>query len=126
MRYMAIAIAGFLGADLRYAVSDWIGMPHGFPAATLLINLAGCGFLGWFYTVTIHKWNIHPDIRVAVGTGLVGAFTTFSSFTVELWKLLDVGLFGTAGVYAALSLIGGLICVGIGATMGEQQRGALS
>lgn len=118
MRYLAIALAGFLGANLRYAFTDLIGTPHGFPVATLLINLSGCGFLGWFYTVTVHKWTLHPTLRLGIGTGFVGAFTTFSTFTVELWQLVHGGLLNDAVIYAVVSLVGGLACTGLGAVIG--------
>ena len=114
--YMAVAVGGFFGACLRFALSEWIGTWNGFPIATLLINVVGSLFLGWFLTITSERstLSIHPNLRLAIGTGFVGAFTTFSTFTVEIWKLMQVGSYLTAMSYVALSLIVGLLGSGTG------------
>lgn len=106
--YLAVAIGGLLGAMARYAVSLVVQQPNGFPLATLLINVAGSLFLTWFYTLTQERIHIHPHLRLAVGTGLVGAFTTFSTFTVETWTLYTSGRVFEALLYLVLSTVGGL------------------
>ncbi|WP_067621568.1 fluoride efflux transporter CrcB [Alicyclobacillus acidiphilus] len=108
MPYLAVAIGGFFGAILRYAVSEWIGAINGLNIATLLINWAGCLFLGWLNTMTTERLPIHPNVRLALGTGLTGAFTTFSTFTVDAWKLYQNGQVGLALLYITLSVLGGL------------------
>jgi len=105
MTYVAVAIGGFIGACLRFGLSEWLGTYHGFPYSTLLINVIGSGFLAWFYTRTSEGWLISPNLRLGIGTGLVGAFTTFSTFTVDAWKLLAANYSWLALLYILLSLL---------------------
>ncbi|MCL6452494.1 MAG: CrcB family protein [Alicyclobacillus sp.] len=121
MRVWLIGFAGFVGANLRFAISEWVGLQRGFPISTLLINLSGCAFLGWFYTATTDRWRIPADLRTAIGTGLVGAFTTFSTFAVEWWKLLASGLRPYAWLYFGASLGGGLACAYLGMKVAKRR-----
>lgn len=121
MAYLAVAIGGFLGACLRFLISEWLGSLHGFPLATLLINLSGSLFLAWFYTLTAEKLPIHPNLRVGIGTGFVGAFTTFSTFTVEVWDLYKAGDVMMAFFYLLVSAIGGLLAALVGYWLGRRQ-----
>ncbi|MCL6548430.1 MAG: fluoride efflux transporter CrcB [Alicyclobacillus sp.] len=109
MPYLAVAIGGLLGACARYAVSEWVGTYQGFPVATLLINLSGCFVLAWFYTITLERLTVHPLFRLGAGTGFIGAFTTYSTFTVETWKLVQAGAWTAAAGYLLASLVGGLL-----------------
>lgn len=108
MPYIAVAIGGFLGACVRYALQEWLGRPHGFPVATLAINLSGCLFLAWFYTITVERFSLHPQLRLGIGTGFVGAFTTFSALTVETWQLFRSGAWSMGLLYVFTSFAGGL------------------
>lgn len=121
MPYVAVALGGFVGAVLRYLISEWWGTQHGFPLATLVINLAGSFFLIWFYTLTLERVRIHPHVRLGIGTGLVGAFTTFSTFCVETWKLIDSGQYLFAGLYVGLSLVGGIFLSALGHSLAMKQ-----
>ncbi|WP_408646084.1 fluoride efflux transporter FluC [Thermobacillus composti] len=56
-----------------------------FPLGTMIINLTGCLFLGWFFTITLFRWKWPLEIRLGIGMGLTGSFTTFRLFH---WKLL--------------------------------------
>lgn len=114
MAYLAIALGGFIGACLRFGFSEWLGTFHGFPYATLLINVVGSGFLAWFYTRTSEGWIIPPNVRLAIGTGVVGAFTTFSTFTVDGWKLLAASFTWLSLLYVLLSLVFSLACAFLG------------
>lgn len=116
--YVVIAIAGFLGANLRFVLSQTIGMHQGFPTATLVINVVGCLFLAWFYTAAT-SWQVTSLLRTAIGTGFTGAFTTFSTFTVELWKLIHADLFQIACLYGILSLAGCLGATWFGVQLGR-------
>jgi fluoride exporter len=119
MAYIAVAIGGFLGACLRYGLSEWLGTMNGFPGSTLIINVFGSFFLAWFYTITSEHMTVNPNLRLGIGTGLVGAFTTFSTFTVDTWKLLSLGLFSSAFWYVILSLVLGLAAAYIGYFLAE-------
>jgi CrcB protein len=109
MVYMAVAIGGFLGACARYLLSEALGTLSGFPVATLLTNLSGSFVLAWFYTITLERIPVHPHLRAGVGTGFIGAFTTFSTLNVELWKLWQNREFGLAAAYFLLTYAGGML-----------------
>lgn len=122
MPYLAVAIGGFIGAILRYGISEWLGSLNGVNVATLLTNLVGCFVLGWLNTVTANRLPIHPHVRLGIGTGLIGAFTTFSTFTIDGWKLYQNGQIGAALLYIVLSLAGGLICTAVGVRLGNRME----
>ena len=106
-----VALGGMLGALCRYALSVLL-LPlltrSGFPWSTLLINVSGSFALG--LTAALAARNlISPEWRAAIGVGFLGAYTTFSTFSVDLDALLGRGL----GLKAALYLLGN---VGLGLT----------
>jgi fluoride exporter len=105
VRSIAIGAAGFVGAVARYAIGTLFGRLNiRFPAGTMFINLSGSFFLGWFLTyVTAH--NVSPTMRLAIATGFVGAYTTFSTYMFESNQLLDEG----AGISGTVNLLGSLI-----------------
>lgn len=109
MPYLAVACGGFIGSCLRFALGEVLGMWHGFPIATLLTNTVGCFLLAFFYTITVERFPIHPHIRLGVGTGLVGAFTTFSTFTVETWQLVLANEYTMAFMYIVMTFVAGLL-----------------
>ncbi|MGG4040412.1 fluoride efflux transporter CrcB [Bacillus smithii] len=117
MNLLAIGIGGFFGAILRYSVGKWIPATNGFPVGTLLINLAGCLFLAWFFTITEKRWMINPQLKLAIGTGFTGAFTTFSTFSVETLNLIEHQQFFIALIYLLLSVGGGIGFAIIGAKL---------
>jgi CrcB protein len=101
----AVFLGGVLGTLTRAGVAE--ALPVGgpaFPWATLLVNLAGAALLGWAAVALTG----HPVRRHLVGTGLCGALTTFSTFQLELYRMVDDGRVGRAVLYAAVSLIAGM------------------
>ena len=105
LRYAAIGAAGFAGAVSRVAVATAFGrLPWRFPAGTMVINVVGCLFLGWFLTYASTR-SVPDTVRLAVGAGFVGAFTTFSTFMYESSRLADEG----AGLEAIMNLLGSLM-----------------
>lgn len=121
MKVTVVALMGFAGALLRYVITEMTGTIHGFPVATLLINLSGCLVLGWFYTVSAHRMYVHPLMRLGIGTGFLGAFTTFSTFAVETWKLMNAGLYDLTWLYVLATVFGGIILGFIGVSLGRWQ-----
>jgi CrcB protein len=100
-----VSIGGGLGSVARYALSRLITDPRdGFPVATLVTNLVGCLLLGLLVVAVTEVWRPHPLLRPALGTGVLGGFTTFSTFAFETRGLS----FGLASGYIAASLVGGL------------------
>lgn len=121
MAYLAVGIGGFLGAITRWAITEWMGRPHGFPLATLLINLTGSFVLAWFYTFTVERVRVHPALRLGIGTGFIGAFTTFSTFTVDSWQLWKSGLILQVAGYVSLTVVGGLFAAFLGYSLAIRQ-----
>jgi fluoride exporter len=110
-RCAAIGVAGSVGSIARYVVASLFGRLNvRFPFGTLVINLSGSLFLGWFLS-HIATRHVSDATRLAIAVGFVGAYTTFSTFMYESCKLMDDG----AGGQAAANLLGSLI-LGIAAT----------
>jgi fluoride exporter len=123
MNVLALIIGGFIGTILRFVIGELYPIQlEGFPWSTLWINLAGCLFLGWFLTITMRRLRIRPEIRLGLGTGLTGAFTTFSTFTVQTMHLFLVGKVYLAFSYICLSVAGGLILTIIGVSIAKAQK----
>ncbi|OLS36831.1 hypothetical protein BTR25_17590 [Bacillus sp. MRMR6] len=102
---------GFLGAICRYSLGEWIYSENGFPLGTLFVNLLGCLALGWFLTVMSQSKIIKPEWTYLIGTGFIGSFTTFSTFTVESISLFQSGSIILALLYITISNIVGLLLV---------------
>jgi fluoride exporter len=117
MSMIAVGIGGFFGAILRYQMGTWIPAVGGFPVGTLTINLIGCFFLAWFLTITAKRLNIHPSLRLGIGTGFTGAFTTFSTFSVETVTLIANHQLALAMIYVLSSVVGGIILAVLGAKL---------
>lgn len=82
--YIAVAIGGAIGAMLRFAISEWVGTPQ----ATLLVNAVGSLLLG-MCMAGLAADLVSKEMTIFVGTGILGAFTTMSTFsveTIELWN----------------------------------------
>ncbi|MEM1505000.1 fluoride efflux transporter CrcB [Domibacillus sp. 8LH] len=114
MIYIWIGLGGVMGALLRYGVSAVIGhgAAGGFPIATLFVNCLGC-FLLPFLNEKV-KDRIPVPIQKAVTAGVIGSFTTFSAFSVEVITLIEAGRAASALLYIGLSIGGGLLFVRLG------------
>ncbi|MFT8872013.1 MAG: CrcB family protein [Sporolactobacillus sp.] len=104
---LAFAIFGILGALLRYVLEWWLANPH-FPQATLLINWSGCFMLAVVSRFLIWIPKFPARLASAIGTGFVGSFTTFSTFSLESVQLFQRGAYCLAALYVLLSAFGGL------------------
>ena len=122
---LGIAGAGALGALARYGVSQVVALFAGaaFPWGTLLINLSGAFALGWVYKAFEGSAGHLNSLRLILGVGFLGAFTTFSSMMWESDSHIRDGSNGRAAAYLAASLILGLIAVRLGFIVGQQFSG---
>ncbi|MFG2780132.1 fluoride efflux transporter CrcB [Streptomyces prunicolor] len=112
-----VALGGALGAVARYAASLWWpAQGGGFPWTTFGINVVGCAVIGVFMVVITDVWAAHRLVRPFFGTGVLGGFTTFSTYAVDIQKLVDGGHPRTALAYLAATLIAALAAVWLGAT----------
>ena len=108
--YIAIAIGGTLGCWARYAltVATQGALGRDFPYATLLINVLGSFVMGFLFIETLERLILPPAVRTGILTGLLGGFTTFSTFSMEALLLAEDGEVGKAVLYVALSVALGL------------------
>ena len=105
--YIAIGIGGMIGAIGRYGISVVFVTASTLPYATLTANLIGCFLLSFLLNNDNIKQMLAPKIHTAISVGIIGSFTTFSTFaieTIELWN--NNGLF--AVIYIVSSICGGL------------------
>ena len=107
---LAIAAGGALGALLRYwastGVHAWLG--RGFPYGTLFVNVLGSLLMGFLFVWLIDRMAVGPALRAFLLIGVLGAFTTFSTFSMETLNLMESGQFGKALLNVAASV---LVCV---------------
>lgn len=86
---LLVAAGGAAGAVARYAISEW--MPGEFPWSTLLVNITGSFLLGVLVALAIINKQVSPEVLLLVGTGALGAFTTMSTFSIDVIQLIDSG-----------------------------------
>ena len=115
--YLLVGVGGFLGANARYLTARWAGqvVDARFPLGTFLINVSGSFVLGLIGGLLAARLVPHGDaVRLALGVGFLGAFTTFSTFEYETNALLEDGVWITAVANVVLSVLVGLIAVRAG------------
>lgn len=119
---LAIAAGGALGALSRYGVSllmhHWLG--RGFPWGTLTANGVGSLLIGFFAVLLVDRLATGPEWRALILVGFLGSFTTFSSFSLETWRLIEDGLMLRAGLNIGLNLAVCLAATLIGLILGRQ------
>jgi CrcB protein len=107
-----ISLGGALGALARYGIG--YAFPAGstaFPWATFAINVAGCLLIGVLMVLVTEMWTGHPLVRPFLGTGVLGGFTTFSTYVVDIQRLVDAGAAGVALGYLAGTVLAALAAV---------------
>jgi len=117
----AVAAGGALGASARYGLAGLVHVTPGtFPWATFWINVSGSLVLGVLLVLVADRFPPTRFVRPFLATGFLGAFTTFSTFTLETDLLLRDGHAGTAAAYGAASVAAGLVAAWIGITLGRR------
>ncbi|MET8678290.1 fluoride efflux transporter CrcB [Streptomyces sp. NPDC004647] len=115
---LVIAVGGVLGACARYGASlVWPTPASAFPWTTFAVNVIGCGLIGVLMVLVAETGEAHPLVRPFLGTGVLGGFTTFSTYAVDLTRLLDRGEPGTAIAYAGGTLLAALGAVWAAASL---------
>jgi len=107
---------GGLGALARYGVHTTVGRiaPSSFPVGTLLVNVVGCFAIGYLATVFTGSFPLREEYRFAVLVGLLGGFTTFSTFGLETVSLLESGAWAQATANVVLSSGLAILAVWVG------------
>ncbi len=116
MRFIFIGVGGAVGSMLRYGVGLWFGSTR-FPWATLSVNVVGSFALGILFTYALGRWS--TTVTTGLAVGLIGGFTTFSTFAWEGFTMTQAGEVSRAVTYLGLSLIGGLFAALLGYIAGR-------
>lgn len=103
---LAIALGGAAGALVRFAISFGLGVvwPAGFPLGTFIVNLLGCLAIGILYGLWLNRPELSPLLQQGLMVGFLGAFTTFSTFSLDAWRLAENGQSLLALGYILLSV----------------------
>ena len=118
MRLLSVGIGGILGALARYAVSLFLNGKWVLPWGTLAVNIAGCFLIALFLTLVLHKLSGQSYFVLAISTGFIGSFTTFSTLSVEGIMLLHTSALLML-LYLGLTLIAGYIFTWFGYSSGQ-------
>lgn len=119
---LAIALGGALGAVLRYLVATTVQRVAGpaFPLGTLTVNVVGSLLMGMLFVMLVERAVVGPEWRAAVLVGVLGAFTTFSTFSMETFNLMAEGRMLAAAVNMVASVAACLAAVWLGVALGRQ------
>jgi CrcB protein len=117
---VAIAFAGAAGALARYGLDGLIARKSGaFPWGTFVINTTGSFLLGVAFTLLTERYRVEPWLRSAITIGFLGAYTTFSTLSLETYRLFEDGAYGLAFANALGSLAAGLVALYVGVVVGR-------
>jgi CrcB protein len=119
---IAVGVAGFFGAIARYSVEGFVSSrtTASFPWGTFVVNISGSFVLGIVFAVLIEgRVIVSPQLRTALTVGLIGAYTTFSTLTLETFRLMDEGSYVLAAANALGSLAVGLVALYTGIVIGR-------
>jgi CrcB protein len=121
MTVAGVAIAGAFGALVRYLLGGWISnrFSGSFPVETLVINVSGSLVLGFVFVLMTERFLPHPALRTALTVGFLGAYTTFSTFSLETLRLIEDGAVGLATANVLASVAAGLVATYLGIVVGR-------
>lgn len=121
LRIIFLIVFGALGTLARYGLDGWIQYRVGsvFPAGTLAINVLGCLILGVIGQFGLNHITMSPDLRIGLTIGLMGGFTTFSTFGWDTVRMLEEGEWAKASIYVGASVVGGVIAMMLGMRVGD-------
>ncbi|PZV96455.1 CrcB protein [Micromonospora phaseoli] len=114
----AIAVGGMLGAVVRHGLA--VAFPHpprGFPWATFTVNVSGCLLIGVLMVLITEAWTAPRLVRPFLGVGVLGGYTTFSTYAIEVQQAVAAGAARTALLYLAGTLVAALASVRVGVTL---------
>jgi CrcB protein len=121
MPLILIGLGGFAGAISRYVVDGFVSDRTGgtFPWGTLVVNATGSFLLGVLFAMTTQRAILPAEIRGPVMIGFIGAYTTFSTYMLESWGLVESGSYGPAIANLGGSVVVGVVAVAAGLSLGR-------
>ena len=119
---LAIAAGGSIGAVMRYLVSTGVYnyLGRGFPYGTLAVNVLGSLLMGLLYELFLQRLSVSPEVRAVLLVGFLGAFTTFSTFSIETITLIEQGDLFKAVVNMLASVILCVVAAWLGLQLARQ------
>lgn len=114
MSFLQVALGGAIGAALRYGAGLAVirAAGSGFPLAIIAVNVLGSFLMGLFVVYSFHRGAAHLNLFVM--TGILGGFTTFSAFSLEVFTLFERGHFGSAVAYILISVVISILALVLG------------
>lgn len=111
-----VALGGAIGATMRYGVNvgavHYLG--HGYPWSTMIVNIVGSLFMGIMIGKFAHMDHVSPELRALLATGFLGAFTTFSTFSLDFVTLWERGAMAQALGYMLVSVVFSILALALG------------
>lgn len=122
MQWLAIALGGALGSVLRFAAVGYLTplLNYRFPLGTFVVNIVGSFLIGVAYVLLVEKTTLPVEWRLFFITGILGGFTTFSAFSLEILQLWQEGHVLNALVYASISVVLGLLMAFVGMSLTQK------
>ncbi len=122
LQLIAIAAGGAVGAVFRFWVSSGVYqlLGRGFPYGTLAVNVIGSLAMGFLYVLFVERLSASPELRGALLIGFLGAFTTFSTFSIETLNLIEQADLLKAGLNMLLSVSACIVACWFGLVIGRQ------
>ena len=116
---LAVATGGAIGSVLRFLTSTWVvaQWPRHYYLATFAVNVVGCFLIGFLSAYFLLRSDLPLVLRTGLMVGVLGGLTTFSSFILEVLRLLEAGQFAVASSYLLGSVLGGLLAAWLGMTL---------
>lgn len=105
--FLFLFIGAFIGSDLRYLESLIFKTSNGFPLGTLVANLSGALVLPFLIHYLQDRYNLSPRVVLTLSTGVLGSYTTFSTFTADTYHLYASGHWWLLFIYLTVTLVGG-------------------
>ncbi|MDZ7637829.1 MAG: fluoride efflux transporter CrcB [Bryobacterales bacterium] len=122
-KYFVVLAGSGLGGLLRYAAGNYVlaRLDWRYPAGTFLINIVGSFFIGLAMSLLTERWEVHPYWRLFLVVGLLGGFTTFSTFEFETLQAARNGHRAIAVLYVMSSVGFGYLAVWLGVVLGARR-----
>lgn len=120
----AVAAGGIVGGLARHGLTvAWPNPPQGFPWAIFAVNVSGCLLIGVLMVLVTEVWQAHRLVRPFLGTGVLGGYTTFSTYAVQVQQAVAVGAVRTGMLYLAGTLVAALAAVWAGMMLARLATG---